>query len=786
MYVKTRTGYFAVLKIYGIDIFHYKQADKTAAYINFAQAETRIGLPHKYIFTSGTPVLHTQREHIKYKLDKTEHEYRRYILDRQLWRFEIIEAEQQDRLTYLLIFGETKDELYKSIDSFLREMKDTSIECVTGENLLLMLTNYLCFENETDISTGDELLKLILPEGIEIKSTHFRAGRKYVTSVVPYRFPAYIPDLLFADLFAIPGIRATLDVSYKLKEIVKKEIKSSMDELQSRAVVERSSAENVSNAYEYQDMEELFVAIDRGNEQITSATTRFWISADTEYQLNYAAEEMKKILSDNGIESMICENEMELEFRSLTMHSDTIGQAFPLYETFSKQYPFYYQSLVDERGLSCGETITGGQVVLDTFKQCKLTGRESFDIIIIGVKGSGKSVALKDMCQNIIALGHKAFVLDVDREYGSLAIIHGGKVIRFGRHSRINPLQLRVMIIQAAEEEDINNFAIELSRIETFMYQYIPELTAFEAEEFKAVLLQCYLDKGIDENTDISLLKPEDFPIFSDVLNRLRKKLYSSYINEDNNEFNHKLTQKKRETLESLETYIKALAEGVNAGMFNGHSNIDINNETFVIFDVRDIVEMGDRVYNAQLFNILSLMWNEICNNKAINQQITNEIDRSYVAALIDEAHRFINTKNTQALDFIEKLVRRSRKYDAGLWFASQSILDFMPQSSSSENADKIITIFNLVQYKMIMKQSDSSHQVLMKVFPQFTESEIQQTSAFVPGETLMSYGGERQKIRFRRIISQHDLAVFGGGRERIEEEDITDEEYEAQQEAFV
>mgnify|MGYP001563801529 FL=1 len=46
----------------------------------------------------------------------------------------------------------------------------------------------------------------------------------------------------------------------------------------------------------------------------------------------------------------------------------------------------------------------------------------------------------------------------------------------------------------------------------------------------------------------------------------------------------------------------------------------------------------------------------------------------------MDEAHRFINAKNPQALDFIEKLVRRTRKYEAALWFASHNILDFIPK----------------------------------------------------------------------------------------------------------
>lgn len=767
VYVKTKTGYFSVLKIYGIDIFNYKPADKSSAYINFAQAETRLSLPHKFIFMDGSPSMSEQITHVQHKLEKTEHYYRKFVLERQLNRFNIIEKEQRDRLAYLMIFGPTKDELSKATQSFIHEMKDTSIEYVSGDTLELMLSNYLKFHSDVSLNYDENLLREIMPKGVEFKSTHIKVGDKYVTSLTAYKFPAYISDLLLADLFAMGDVRATMDVSFKLKETVKTEIKSSMDELQSRAVVEKSSAETVSNIYEYRDLEELYVAIDRGNEQIVSTTIRFWLSSETLEGLNILTDYVKKTLQDNGIDSTIRENEMGIEFFSLTSHSDVIGQAIPLYETLSKQYPFYYQSLIDSRGMYCGQTSTYGQVIVDTFRIDKDNGRESFDILIVGLKGSGKSVTLKAMCQDIVSLGHKCFALDVDREYAVLASALGGKVIRFGTTSRINPLQLRVMIVAQAEEEDTNNFAVEIARIETFMYQYIPELTAFEAEEFKILLMQCYKDKGIDENTDISILRPEEFPIFTDVLQKLRSKLYTSYINEDSNEFNTKLTDRKRNDLEKLETYIKGLAEGIYSSIFNGYSNIDIANETFVIFDVKDIAEMGDKVYNSLLFNILSLTWNEICNNRTLNLSITNELDRNYVVSLIDEAHRFINARNPHALDYIEKLTRRSRKYDAGLWFASQSILDFMP-SVAAENSDKIITIFNLVQYKMIMKQSDSSHEMLLKVFPQFTESEITQTSNFKPGETLMSYGGERQKIRFRRHIATDDLAVFGGGRERM------------------
>ena len=87
--------------------------------------------------------------------------------------------------------------------------------------------------------------------------------------------------------------------------------------------------------------------------------------------------------------------------------------------------------------------------------------------------------------------------------------------------------------------------------------------------------------------------------------------------------------------MEQLETYIKGIAEGVYSSIFNGYSNIEINDEKFVIFDVKDIAEMGDKIYNSLLFNILSLMWNEICNNRSHNFNISNELDRSFVVSLI-------------------------------------------------------------------------------------------------------------------------------------------------------
>ena len=199
--------------------------------------------------------------------------------------------------------------------------------------------------------------------------------------------------------------------------------------------------------------------------------------------------------------------------------------------------------------------------------------------------------------------------------------------------------------------------------------------------------------------------------------------------------------------------------------MFNGHSTVRITDEKLIVFDVQALAELEENIYNAVLFQVLSMMWSETCDNAYYNKVINKAYDRSYIISLIDEAHRFINTKNPECTKFIEKMGRRARKYDAGLWFASQSITDFFPDGTS-EGTEIIKTIFGLIQYKLIMKQPPEAVSTLMKAFPQFTESELLSTDNFIPGEMLMSLGG-KMKLRCQRYIPPEDFAYFGNSRDK-------------------
>jgi type IV secretory pathway VirB4 component len=128
---------------------------------------------------------------------------------------------------------------------------------------------------------------------------------------------------------------------------------------------------------------------------------------------------------------------------------------------------------------------------------------------------------------------------------------------------------------------------------------------------------------------------------------------------------------------------------------------------------------------------------------------------------LIDEAHRFISVKYPQVTEFIEKLVRRTRKYFAGLWFATQSILDFIPDGNITA-AGSIKVIFSLVQYRLVLKQSPESIEILHQAFPQFSYAELKESTAFEPGQMLLSLGAGRDKLHCRRIVGARQLLYMG------------------------
>lgn len=773
-YAKSEEKIVGVALISGVDIFSFEDDDKSQAFDDLAKATLALGLSHKYVFTNTVPNLQTQKDFTAYKYHQNTNEFQKYLLERQYNVMEYLEDNSSDREAYLYVYGKTTEEVNSSIEHYISSLRTVNAVRVRGNDLKSALYKLMNFDEiPNGVMLGNDFQNIMFRNNASYSNTYAKVGDTYFTSLIINKFPSHISPLTFANLFhSLGDVNVFMDVDLNSNSDILDDLRASMTELSSRASITMEDSQIQDSAAEYEDILSLYNDITRSNERVLSISLRVVVYDKDFVQLQKKIDDVK-IKIENMDLSLFCpEFTMKTEYAGFLLPHNDIKTSFPLHNTYKGQFPFYYQSQIDPNGLYFGKTYTNGLAMLDFFR--KTDNRLSFDMLLIGLKGSGKTIALKSLVQNYATLNNKIMVLDIENAFRGLCNKLGGKVINLNKNSIINPLQLYTSIIVSVEDEETNddeydlqagqnavNFASEISRIMTFMYQYVPELTNFEADEFQDILIDVYASKGITEETDVSTLKNTDFPIFSDVLKAIREKLYSSdglpRTNLSTNKFN---------VLEKLELHVKGLAEGAYSSMFNGYTQISVSDENLIVFNVKALSEMEERVYNAQLFQILSLMWNETCKNIEYNEKITNPYDRRYVISVIDESHRFINANNMQSTIFIQKEVRRSRKYDAGLWFASQDITDYSPEGNS-EGAKAVKTIFNLVQYKLILKQDSGNIETLHEAFPQFTYSELKSTSSFVPGEMLLSLGGNHEKLHCFMEVADEDLLYMGNSRDR-------------------
>ncbi len=761
---KSKSILAGVLAITGCDIDNMDEYERDNAYSEFAHATMSLRCNHKYIFTSKTPYLNVQKSYLRYKAQKSNSSYCKALLNEQINIFESFEQSHYDRTAYLLIYGKNEKEIRDAANRYMNRMNYVNAQWCGDEEIAVMINKLLCLGADTgEMMTKTSLNDKLLPENVTIHSNFYCVKDKLAQTVVVYSYPAQLRDLEIMSLVSGFDDTAMLDIGECDKQQVLNEIQISLRELESRISIVQDAAEKQDTQTEFEKLSVIYDSLKNGAEQLYYITLRFLLYDDNLKRLQERSLDVVKELEQRGLLAYVPTNTMLKEFSSLVFESNTIENPFPVYDTLSRQYPFYYQSHIDDTGLFFGYTETGGLTILDTFTRNQ--DRNSYDLLAVGVKGGGKSVTLKSMVEQQLMIGNKVMVLDIESEYAEMARVFDGQVIKMNQNSRINPLQI-TKSVEASVEDDISksdefsaNYASEMSRIRTFMSMYIQDIDMFTLEAFMELVSECLNEREIYPTTDISKIPNDRFPTFSDVLKKLKNKLKNT----------ERLTEKLTSAYSVLEVYLKPLTgDGAYASMFDGTTNVDVKENSLVVFDVKNLSEMSENVYNAQLFNILTMMWVQICKNTLANQKLTNPWDKHSVVCLIDEAHRFISVKYPQVTEFIEKLVRRTRKYIAALWFATQSILDFFP-SGDTQAAEKIKVIFSLVQYKVILKQSPDSLAALHKILPQFTESELAQSVSFYPGQMLLSLGSGRLKLHCSRIVTDRQMLYMGNAQDRSE-----------------
>lgn len=346
-------------------------------------------------------------------------------------------------------------------------------------------------------------------------------------------------------------------------------------------------------------------------------------------------------------------------------------------------FPFVSDAIQDPKGFYLG--MNSEPVFIDFFQRDK--ERINSNMVIMGKSGCGKSFCTKSILANLAADNSKIFILDPENEYFVIAKNLYGKVIDVGsaKEGRINPLQINTS--QDDEDNAAGNvgLAMHMQFLETFFGMILDGITMDGMELLNEALKELYAKFGITSSTRIENVKAEQFPIMQDLYNYITEKYETA--TDDYNRNNYKI----------IKIYLNKFAEGGrNAILWNGPSTIS-SAENFIVFNFQSLLaNNAGSVANAQMLLVMRWLNNEVINNKDYNFKYKT---KRKVIVVIDEAHVFIDPRQTVALDFMQQMAKRIRKYEGSQIVITQNIKDF---TGSPEIARKSMAIINACQYSVI------------------------------------------------------------------------------------
>lgn len=326
-------------------------------------------------------------------------------------------------------------------------------------------------------------------------------------------------------------------------------------------------------------------------------------------------------------------------------------------------YPFNYSGKTDPHGFYIGKDKYGANILVDFDKRDD--DKTSANILILGNSGQGKSYLLKLLLLNFLEAGKSVISLDVEHEQKDMCETVGGCFMDLmGGVYRINPLEPKCWDDGSGPEDrdapEAFRKSTRLSQHISFLKDFFRAYKDFSDRHIDAIEImvgKLYAKWGISDSTNFAGLKPQDYPILSD----LYKLIEQEYREYDGN--CHQLYT--AELLQEILLGLHSMCQGAEAQFFNGHTNV--TSSRFIVFGVKGLLQASKNVRGAMLFNILSYMSDRLLT-------IGN------TTAALDELYVWLSDNvsvGTTIIEYIRNTLKRVRKKESNLIMASQNLGDF-------------------------------------------------------------------------------------------------------------
>ena len=320
-------------------------------------------------------------------------------------------------------------------------------------------------------------------------------------------------------------------------------------------------------------------------------------------------------------------------------------------------FPFNYSGKNDPNGFYVGRDRYGSNIIVDLDRRAE--DKTTASVLILGNSGQGKSYLLKLLLCNILESGKSALCLDPEHELIDLCANLGGCFadLMSGQYL-INPLEPKLWDTEGEDDPE----APAAFRQRTRLSQHVSFLKDFfraykdfsdrHIDTIELMLERLYKKWGMNNHTNFQSMRPEDFPILSDLYDVIED-AYKHYDREKNPLY-------PRELLQEVLLGLHSMCRGAESKFFNGHTNI--TSSRFLVFGVKGLLQASKNVKDAMLFNVLSYL-----SDKLLTEGNT--------VATLDELYIWLS--NVTTIEYIRNTLKRVRKKESSLILASQNLEDF-------------------------------------------------------------------------------------------------------------
>ncbi|WLR79978.1 conjugal transfer protein [Limosilactobacillus reuteri] len=627
-----------------------------------------------------------------------------------------------------------------------------------------------------------DFLAQVQPQGnMQVHSRYIEMGDGYLTVLRIYRYPAQgLGRFYGVPITNNPNTMSVVSVGTEDQDAIQKKIDTAAGEQYSRISGKNKVFDNLSASGKYKDLVNLLNRMSREHEVVKRLYIRVFVYAAT---LDELEKRCRKIIHDNHMFRFGRYASEQLDdfqsifvptMREKSMINKPAGTPIDA-ENLTGFYPFNHIKLDDPKGSYYGYTQTRGEVMFDPFQRDDIRTRSFF--FVTGNAGMGKSTLLKKMNDDVFSRGAFIRNFDVSSEYTSQTKDQSGVVISLDKPEYlINPFEIfPTEIDDDGTSNEIGSFDRQIDKLKNMFKFFNPQATPDDTTMLDKWLNKFYEKQNIwvanaaKVQPDIKVtnlyLPREAYPTLEDfvLFANEQKRTATSDIRRRPTNIDEISMNRITSTFQSLLT---------NKGtMFNGITRFpDLSNEQVVTFNLRGLQAQGQNVFNAQVYQVLTLLSGEITKNGLSQRHLLQtgditEDDAKWYYLNLDEVENLITPHFSFGVEYLASLMEQMRKNNCAITMAAPTIKDLiMNVNSDNPYIIAVQKIFSLFQINFFFQISNDDLPRLKVALGQSTSmDELQGLTTLRRGECLMNINGDRN-IRFFVDITNEEKRRYGGG----------------------